>query len=61
MITYKSSNGMKKYRVTIFNDCHSTNNQIFRNQSFLEADSIARLARKYNKLVSFREERVWKD
>lgn len=58
MITYKSSNDMKKYRVTIFNDCHSANNQIFRNQSFLEADSIARLARKDNKLVSFREERV---
>lgn len=58
MITYKSSNGMKKYRVTIFKDCHSAHNVVFRNQSYLEADSIARLARKDNKLVSFREERV---
>lgn len=56
MITYKSSNDMKKYRVTIFKDCHSAHNVVFRNQSFLEADSIARLARKDNKLVVMREE-----
>lgn len=56
MITYKSSNGMKKYRVTIFKDCHSAHNVVFRNQSYLEADSVVRLAKKDNELVVMREE-----
>lgn len=44
------------YKVTIFVDCHAAHNIKFRNQSQLEADSIKRLANKFNYPVSVRKE-----
>lgn len=48
----------KSYKVTVFVDCHAAHNIKFRNQSKLEADSIKRLANKFNHLVSVREEKL---
>ena len=50
---------MKTYKVTIFRDCHASNNIRFRNLAKLEADSVERLARKsgYN-LIAVREEKI---
>lgn len=48
---------METYRVTIFKDCHAAHNVKFRNLALLEAQSIERLAKKSNQLVSMRREK----
>ena len=49
---------MERYKVTIFKDCHAAHNIKFRDLSELEADSIKRLAKKFNYLVSVRKEAI---
>lgn len=48
---------MKRYKVTIFKDCHAAHNIKFRDLSELEAQSIKRLAIKQRHLVTVREEK----
>lgn len=48
---------METYKVTIIKDCHAAHNIKFSNLTLLEAQSIERLAKKSNKLVSMRREK----
>lgn len=46
---------MKRFKVTIFTDCHAAHNIEFKNLALLEAQSIKRLAEKSYGLVMMRE------